>query len=96
MSPRRVRDELLSVAGRLARDGETQLKQSPENPGRFKAMEHGYIDFELAKDPPVLDSLNAHIDRIQERPAFADRTTVRFRHNTPAQTQAFRLRSSLC
>ena len=34
--PRRVRDELLSVAGRLARDGETQLKQSPENPGRFK------------------------------------------------------------
>ena len=33
--PRRVRDELLSVAGRLARDGETQLKQSPENPGRF-------------------------------------------------------------
>ena len=32
---RRVRDELLSVAGRLARDGETQLKQSPENPGRF-------------------------------------------------------------
>ena len=34
--PRRVRDELLSVAGRLARDGETQLKQSPENPGRFR------------------------------------------------------------
>ena len=33
--PRRIRDELLSVAGRLARDGETQLKQSPENPGRF-------------------------------------------------------------
>ena len=33
--PRRVRDELLSVAGRLARDGGTQLKQSPENPGRF-------------------------------------------------------------
>ena len=33
--PRRVRDELLSVAGRLARDGETQLKQSPGNPGRF-------------------------------------------------------------
>ena len=33
--PRRVRDELLSVAGRLAGDGETQLKQSPENPGRF-------------------------------------------------------------
>ena len=27
--PRRVRDELLSVAGRLAGDGETQLKQSP-------------------------------------------------------------------
>ena len=25
-------------AGRLARDGETQLKQSPENPGRFKLM----------------------------------------------------------
>ena len=35
MSPGRVRDELLSVAGRLARDGETQLKHSPENPGRF-------------------------------------------------------------
>ena len=35
--PRRVRDELLSVAGRLARDGETQLKQSPENPGRFRS-----------------------------------------------------------
>ena len=34
--PRRVRDELLSVAGRLARDSETQLKQSPENPGRFR------------------------------------------------------------
>ena len=33
--PCRVRDELLSVAGRLARNGETQLKQSPENPGRF-------------------------------------------------------------
>ena len=33
--PRRVRDELLSVAGRLARDGETQLKQSPETRGRF-------------------------------------------------------------
>ena len=33
--PGRVRDELLSVAGRLAGDGETQLKQSPENPGRF-------------------------------------------------------------
>ena len=38
MSPRRVRDELLSVAGRLARDGETQLKQSPENPGRFTTV----------------------------------------------------------
>ena len=36
--PRRVRDELLSVAGRLARDGETQLKQSPENPGRFSRI----------------------------------------------------------
>ena len=36
VAPRRVRDELLSVAGRLARDGETQLKQSPENPGRFR------------------------------------------------------------
>ena len=35
VSPGRVRDELLSLAGRLARDGETQLKQSPENPGRF-------------------------------------------------------------
>ena len=34
--PHRVRDELLSVAGRLARDGETQLKQSPENPGRVQ------------------------------------------------------------
>ena len=33
--PGRVRDELLSVAGRLARDGETQLKHSPGNPGRF-------------------------------------------------------------
>ena len=29
---------LLSVAGRLARDGETQLKQSPENPGRFREL----------------------------------------------------------
>ena len=38
VSPRRVRDELLSVAGRLARDGETQLKQSPENPGRFNRL----------------------------------------------------------
>ena len=28
-------DELLSVAGRLAPDSETQLKQSPESPGRF-------------------------------------------------------------
>ena len=28
-------DELQSVAGRLVRDGETQLKQSPENPERF-------------------------------------------------------------
>ena len=36
--PGRVRDELLSVAGRLARDGETQLKQSPENPGRFTTV----------------------------------------------------------
>ena len=36
--PCRVRDELLSVAGRLARDGETQLKQSPENPGRFSII----------------------------------------------------------
>ena len=35
-----IRDELLSVAGRLARDGETQLKQSPENPGRFKQGKH--------------------------------------------------------
>ena len=26
---------MTTVAGRLARDGETQLKQSPENPGRF-------------------------------------------------------------
>ena len=39
--PRRVRDELLSVAGRLARDGETQLKQSPENPGRFSVLRAG-------------------------------------------------------
>ena len=31
----RVRDELLSIQGRLARDGETQLIQSPENLGRF-------------------------------------------------------------
>ena len=29
------RNELLSVAGRLARDGETQRKQSPGFPGRF-------------------------------------------------------------
>ena len=35
VAPRRVRDELLSVAGRLARDGETQLKHSPGNPVRF-------------------------------------------------------------
>ena len=41
--PRRVRDELLSVAGRLARDGETQLKQSPENPGRFILSAGDYI-----------------------------------------------------
>ena len=34
--PGRVRDELLLIAGRLARDGETQLKQSPENPERFR------------------------------------------------------------
>ncbi len=40
--PRRVRDELLSVAGRLARDGETQLKQSPENPGRFTELHDKY------------------------------------------------------
>ena len=33
--PGRVRDELLSVAGRLARDGETPLKHSQGNPVRF-------------------------------------------------------------
>ncbi len=38
--PGRVRDELLSIAGRLARDGETQLKQSPENPERFSPGAH--------------------------------------------------------
>ena len=33
VAPGRGRDELLSVAGRLARDGETQLKQSSGKPG---------------------------------------------------------------
>ena len=43
--PGRVRDELLSVAGRLARDGETQIKQSPENPGQFTLgkLAHGAL-----------------------------------------------------
>ena len=39
--PGRVRDELLSVAGRLARDGETQLKQSPEKPRAVQSVSAG-------------------------------------------------------
>ena len=51
--PRRVRDELLSVAGRLARDGETQLKQSPENPGRFTISKRPSFGIGRARRLPV-------------------------------------------
>ena len=40
MRPRRVRDELLSVAGRLARDGETQLNSLRKTRGGSGSMTH--------------------------------------------------------
>ena len=43
----RVRNELLSVAGRLAIDGETQLKRSLESPGRFNS--HGGHNMRLRR-----------------------------------------------
>ena len=72
MSPRRVRDELLSVAGRLARDGETQLKQSPENPGRFTPALEKWPGTRLQrcvkhKSTNLLEHCPAHARREVER-----------------------------
>ena len=54
----RVRDELLSVAGRLARDGETQLKQSPENRGGSARRYTIFFFTGLSPRPPSAGSSN--------------------------------------
>ncbi len=58
-SPLRITAKcMVHVAGRLARDGETQLKQSPENPGRFslRFRENQAGDARRGDRGPVLES----------------------------------------
>ena len=51
-------DELLSVAGRLAPDSETQLIQSPESPGRFSLAAHAG---QLRRAPNSRDYRKLHL-----------------------------------
>ena len=59
MSPSRVRDELLSVAGTLATDGETQPKHSTENPGRFMTVPFGVVEDKLREAEFFLEQFGA-------------------------------------
>lgn len=56
----------------------TELLEGDELVAKARRLEHSAVDVALDQEPPSLSELDSLVSRILERPASANRTTIRF------------------
>lgn len=82
--PGRLRSAQLDLQD-VARDlglnlnaAKTELLEGEELVAKARQLEHSAVDVALEQEPPSLSELDSLVSRILERPASANRTTIRF------------------